>query len=371
MKNLNRSSRVMARALLAAVGVLASSAGLARAFQAPAADVDPPLAKSPPPVSTKGPEGKTITAPVFPADLVIERRHDVAAIQALTAAFVKAYNAGDSAAAARTFAVNARIIDEENQRSEGRDAIAERFARRFAEQPGETMTITPESIRFIGPDTAIEEGTAVIKTPPAPGARASTETTRYTVVYVKFDGAWLHANVRDHVVSPTTASASAVAGDSNYDHLRALEWLVGDWVEEGSDVELTSNFAWADNRNFLIRTFNLKVPGRPLLTGTQRIGWDPSTRRIRSWEFDSDGDFGEGEWSRRGDAEWVVKMSGVRRDGRIATDTRVITRTGTDHATWQALDRTLGGEVQEDTPKFTMVRRAPAPGEAKVKRVTQ
>jgi uncharacterized protein (TIGR02246 family) len=356
---------------LAAVLISVSSTSPALAFQAPAVDVDPPLVKSPPPVSTEGPEGKIVTAPVFPADLAIERRHDVAAIQALTASFVKAYNAGDSAAVARTFAVNARIIDEENQLSEGRAAITERFARRFAEQPGETIAITPESIRFIGPDTAIEEGTAVIKTPPAPGTRASAETTRYTVVYVKFDGAWLHADVRDHVISPTTISASAAAGNSNYDRLRALEWLVGDWVEEGSDVELTSSFAWADNRNYLIRTFNLKVPGRPLLTGTQRIGWDPSTQRIRSWEFDSDGDFGEGDWSRRGDAEWVVKMSGVRRDGRIATDTRVIVRTGTDHLTWQALDRTLGGEVQEDTPKFTMVRRAPAPGEAKIKRVTQ
>jgi len=232
--------------------------------------------------------------------------------------------------------------------------------------------ITPESIRFIGPDTAIEEGTAVIKTPPAPETRATAETTRYTVVYVKFDGAWLHANVRDHAVSPTiTPDVATVADGSNYNHLRPLEWLIGDWVEEGADVELTSSFAWTDNRNFLIRTFTLKVPGRPLLTGTQRIGWDASTQRIRSWEFDSDGDFGEGSWSRRGDSEWVVKMSGVRRDGQIATDTRVIVRTGPDHLTWQALDRTLGGEVQEDTIKFSMVRRAPAPGEAKVKRVTQ
>jgi uncharacterized protein (TIGR02246 family) len=326
-------------------------------------------------VTAAKPGGRVVTAPVVPAALAVERPEDVAALQALTKSFVDAYNAGDSAAVARTFALNARIIDEDNQLSEGRAAIAERFARRFAEHPGEAIAITPESIRFVGPDTAIEEGTAVITTPTPPdsAAEAQTETTRYTVVYVKFDGGWLHANVRDHVTTPATAPT--VAGDptsnSNYDRLRPLEWLIGDWVEEGSDVFLTSSFAWADNRNFLIRTFQLKVPGRPLLTGTQRIGWDPSTQRIRSWEFDSDGDFGEATWSRRGDREWVVKMSGVRRDGRIATDTRVVVRTGADHLTWQAVDRTLGGEVQEDTPKFTMVRRAPVPGEAKAKRVAQ
>ena len=107
------------------------------------------------------------------------------------------------------------------------------------------------------------------------------------------------------------------------------------------------------------------------LTGTQRIGWDPSTRQIRSWEFDSDGSFGEGIWNRRSDESWVIKMSGVRHDGRIASDTRIVTRTGADQLSWRAVDRTLSGAVQEDSPEFAMVRRAPAPGEARIKRATQ
>ncbi len=163
-----------------------------------------------------------MVAPVVPAALAIERPDDVAALQAPTATFIKAYNAGDSAAASRTFALNARIIDEDNQLTEGRAAIAARFARRFTDQPGETIAIVPESIRFIGPDTAIEEGTATIRTPAAEGVPAAAETTRYTVVYVKFDGAWLHANVRDHAISPTVAVTSAATSNSNYDHLLLL-----------------------------------------------------------------------------------------------------------------------------------------------------
>ena len=32
------------------------------------------------------------------------------------------------------------------------------------------------------------------------------------------------------------------------------------------------------------------------MTVTQRIGWDPAAKQIRSWEFDSEGGFGEGTW---------------------------------------------------------------------------
>jgi len=368
MSNQNRFFRILIGTLFVTVGTLASGTGLVLAFQEP-----PGVSSRPIDASNIAPPATVLATPGSPLPvLATERPDDVAAIQGLTASFVQAYNAGDSAAIARLFTENARIIDENNQISEGRAAIATRFAMRFSEHPGESIVVTPETIRFLGPDTAIEEGTASIRSPATEGGKLppEVESTRYTVVYVRRNGGWLHASIRDHIINDAPAGFAA-SGNTNYENLRPLEWLVGDWVEEGSDVMLTSSFAWSDNRNFLIRTFRLQVPGRPLLTGTQRIGWDPSTRQIRSWEFDSDGSFGEGIWSRRGDNEWIAKMSGVRHDGRIASDTRVITRTGVDHLTWRAFDRTLGGEVQEDTPEFVMVRRAPLPGEAKVKRVGQ
>ena len=36
------------------------------------------------------------------------------------------------------------------------------------------------------------------------------------------------------------------------------------------------------------------------LSGTEVIGWDPTSRSIRSWVFDSDGSFGQAVWTRRG-----------------------------------------------------------------------
>ena len=59
-----------------------------------------------------------------------------------------------------------------------------------------------------------------------------------------------------------------------------------------------------------------------MLSGTQRIGWDPLKRQFKTWIFDSEGGHGEGYYTRNGD-QWVVKTEGVR-PGRA-------TRVGHEH----------------------------------------
>ena len=59
------------------------------------------------------------------------------------------------------------------------------------------------------------------------------------------------------------------------------------------------------------------------MTGTQRIGWDPRSEQIKSWEFDSEGGHGESLWARLGN-QWVVKATSVLQDGRTATATHLI-----------------------------------------------
>ena len=55
------------------------------------------------------------------------------------------------------------------------------------------MTVTIESIRFLGPDIAIEKGIAKVK---VPGENAGTGS-RYTVVHAKRDGKWIMVVGRD------------------------------------------------------------------------------------------------------------------------------------------------------------------------------
>ena len=84
--------------------------------------------------------------------------------------------------------------------------------------------------------------------------------------------------------------------------------------------------------------------GKPAMTGQQRIGWDPLARQFRSWVFDSEGGFGEGEFSHDGD-RWLIKAQGVRSDGRPASVTHVITRVNKDMIRWRSVDRAVAGKA--------------------------
>jgi uncharacterized protein (TIGR02246 family) len=270
------------------------------------------------------------------------------AITALVASFTKAFNAGDAAAAAATFAEDALVVDEDGERTEGRAAIRDRLAASFADSPGSTIVIKEDSLRFLGPDTALEEGRTTIT--PA-GAGAVPEVTRFTVIYVKRDGRWLQSAVRDETSRELTP----------HDRLKELEWLVGEWVNESQDAVVHTTCKWADNGNFLTREFTMKTHGQPVLSGTQRIGWDPERGQFKTWIFDTEGGFGEGYWTRNGD-EWVIKAEGVRQDGRHVSVTNILKRLSKDRASWQSVDRTLGGIAMPGIDEFTLVRKPPEAG---------
>ena len=71
------------------------------------------------------------------------------------------------------------------------------------------------------------------------------------------------------------------------------------------------------------------MQGKPVMSGSQRIGWDPVKRQFKSWVFDSEGGFVEAYWTRDGN-QWLVKAEGVGQDGEPASATNIITRLGKD-----------------------------------------
>jgi uncharacterized protein (TIGR02246 family) len=273
---------------------------------------------------------------------------DAKAIAALLASFTKAFNAGDATAAAATYAEDALTIEEKGERTEGRAAIRDRLAASFAENPGSTIAIKEDTLRFLSPDTALEVGRTTI-TPP--GAGGVPEATRYTVVYIKQDGRWLQSVVRDEVAHDLTA----------HDRLKELDWMVGEWINESQDAVVQTTCKWADNGNFLTREFTMKTHGQPVLSGTQRIGWDPVRNQFKTWIFDTEGGFAEGYWTRNGD-EWVIKAEGVQQDGRHTSVTNILKRLGKDRASWQSVDRSLGGVALPGIDEFTLVRKPPEAG---------
>jgi uncharacterized protein (TIGR02246 family) len=276
-----------------------------------------------------------------------EPNQDARAIGDVLGLFIGAYNAKNATALGDLFTRDAEIEDDDGEVTRGRDAIVARFAKMFGDGQSGTLSVTTNSLRFLTKDLAIEEGTALL----SGGGGAPPQTNRYSLIYARQDGRWLHARIRDE--QPDEVSPR--------EQLRQLEWMLGEWVNEGDDGIVKTHCKRSDHGNFLIRGFDVKVEGRISLSGTQRIGWDAQRKQFRMWVFDDRGGFAEGLMSRDGE-RWISRASGVRPDGQPVTVTTVFSPLGKDRILWEILERTVGGEVVPGTDRFYLVRRAPLPG---------
>jgi uncharacterized protein (TIGR02246 family) len=275
----------------------------------------------------------------------VDRSADEAAIRANVGAFVRAYNARDAKAVAALFTPDGQIVDKEDNTSEGRAAIEQTFAELFATAPRKRIEVFVESIRFLGADLAVEMGS----TKETLGPGEEPEYDRYTVLHVKRDGKWQMALARD----------SEGEAPTNNKRLRPLGWLVGEWVDDGGSVVVVSSCRWSKDGNFLLHDFKLQIEGRDAMEVTQRIGWDPLAKRIRSWVFDSEGGYGESTWTRTG-ANWIIKATGVRSDGTTASATNLLVPAGPDAYVWRSTDRVIGNEVVPSI-EVKVIRKPPQP----------
>lgn len=260
-------------------------------------------------------------------------------------AFVEHYNAHNVQSLVSLFAADARMVFRDGSEVNGSEEIKQSFEEAFLETPKTAISVVVDSIRFLTPDVAVEEGA----TTAFPDGETLTARGRYTVLHLKRDGRWQMQSVR--VVEEESLSA--------YGELAPLEWLVGEWIDEGKDEDVHATFKWDENKSFLLEEFQVVRHGEIVLKGSQRIGWDPQTKQIRSWTFDSEGGFGEAVWIPVGD-DWLCKAKAVQSDGTSASATRRLTHAAQDRVIWTSTERVLGNEELSDLA-VTMVRKAPQP----------
>jgi len=282
--------------------------------------------------------------PVTPSALTQPRRSDSkdkAALAKNAEAFIQAFDKGDAKAVAAFWTPDGDYTDQTGKHLKGREAIEKAFQAHFDEHKGLKLRIDSHSLRFVTPDVAIEDGTTAVL--PADGGAPSR--ARYSIVHVKKDGQWLLSSVRDAPFVPP----------GNYEHLRVLEWAVGDWASEEKGAVERLSVAWDDNQNFLHATFSTTIKDDSVGTAHQWIGWDPNAKRIRSWIFDATGGFGEGAWSRDG-KKWIIKTTTVLQDGKKATATNIVTPVDADTLLLQSTDRSVSGEKLPDSKEFKLKR---------------
>lgn len=275
---------------------------------------------------------------------------DIAAIRASVKSYTDAYNKGDAKAVAEHWSETAEWVSPSGQKIKGRASIEKALTAMFAELKGMKVEVAEPTVRLVTPDVAVEEGTVNVVFP-----NDSPATSSYIAIHVKKDGKWKLDSVRE-----TEIPAEALQRDG----LDQLEWLVGEWVDNGPKSTVETNVSWSKNGAFLTAIFRVTASDDDELEGTQVIGWDPVSRSIRSWMFDSDGGFGQGTWKQQGN-RWIVSFSQTLADGRQATSTNIYQMVDENSYLWQSIDRRLDGEALPDIKEVKVVRAAAGKAGAK------
>jgi uncharacterized protein (TIGR02246 family) len=282
-----------------------------------------------------------ITSPLAQA----EEDKDTKIIQASDEKLVAAFNAGKGDELASLFLPEGELIDEHGTIYQGRKEIGELLKNFFTKFPGAKLTIEVDSIRVIGP-VAIEEGTRYTTTKDD-GERS---LVRYTAVRTKVGNEWPIVSIRD---------ASDDDPPTPNELLQPLAWLVGDWVNEGSDAAVKISYKWSEDKNFLLGDFDIKRGGEVIMKSTQRIGWDPLTGKVRSWMFDADGGYADATWTLVEDA-WVIKSNAVTPEGDTGSATVTLRPKDKDRFVMQGTER-IAGDERIDNFEMTIVKPPPTP----------
>jgi hypothetical protein len=164
-------------------------------------------------------------------------------------------------------------------------------------------------------------------------------------------------------------AASMVVGQagapSNYEHLKSIEWVIGEieWegeadegipgvCEKGDKLLGWAEHEWILGKNAIAVKISIKTADRRIevLSHQGIIGWDAGEGKIVSCGFNSLGWHGMSTWIHEGD-KWLLKGKGVKADGKRTASTLIVSEISDESFTIQGVDRTEGDEkLQDDTP---------------------
>jgi uncharacterized protein (TIGR02246 family) len=291
-----------------------------------------------------------LVSPTSAAEPAVGRAADEAAIRAASQAYVAALAKGDAAALAAAWTPDGDIVDAAGNVLPGRATMSLEKAT-GSDRP--QITIHETKLRFLAADAAIEDG--VVEIVPQTGGPLNG---RFSATWVRHEGVWKLAALREARGTELTGPAA----------LADLEWMVGEWrvIDEHPAADHTAgeplievSTKWNETKTFLNRVMTIThSKDAPPLRITQRIGWDPLSRSIRSWVFGSDGSYGEATWNRDGQS-WVAEARAVMPDGRQTSSLNIYSYDGKDRCAWRSVPTHIGGE---HVPRvdLTMIRQEAA-----------
>ncbi|MCP4508637.1 MAG: nuclear transport factor 2 family protein [Fuerstiella sp.] len=276
-------------------------------------------------------------------DVVPDNEKAAAEVSAAINSYIAVFNERDVAGLVSHWSPQGVYISRDTgERVIGREALTAEFTTMFKGEDVPKLAGTTESIELISPNVALERGTATVTRGDADVVQSS-----YSIVYVKSGKKWLIDRVTDEEI---------VVQHSNYQHLKDLEWLMGEWVDEDGGTTIEVACRWTRNQNYISRTYTVFSQGGVGSTGLQIIGWDPQAKQIRSWLFDSDGGFIKGTWAKRDD-RWVVQAVATLPDGGSGSFTSIFRPTEDGAYTWEKINRVLDGQILPNVDEIVVRRK--------------
>jgi uncharacterized protein (TIGR02246 family) len=267
------------------------------------------------------------------------RPADQEAVRAAVKDFIKMFEKGDAKGLAALFTEEGEYVSNDGATLRGRAAMEDGYAQFFKKNPDRKLGVNVDSVRFVSQDNAVVEGTARSY---QAGKAGEPTLSRISALYAREKGAWRLALLREWPDEGTT--------------LADVDWLIGTWESKSDKADVRTTYEWEDGKKFIRARFTImqKDVAEPL-SGTQLIGRDPRTGQLHSWLFESDGGFGEGDWTWDGKA-WTIDATGVEPDGDEVTATNLLTPLGKDAFTWQSTNQTADGEDVADIAPVKIAR---------------
>lgn len=248
--------------------------------------------------------------------------------------------AADKAAA--LFADDVNFIDQTGNKLHGRQTLQDRFDALFKQETVPAITVHPEEIKLPANNVAVVIGVV--------GRRQSgtdLPSTRFSMVLLKSDAGWKISEFTETLLQDAQGGA----------HLQQLSWLIGNWHVNNAAVNTNLNVEWAPGKKFI---FSKCVVNRTTKTSdvdTQIIGWDPRSKSIVSWHFDTNGGFGTGVWTNDSQRnEWNVAVQATGADGSTTRATNVFSLKKADQFEWKSIGRSLDDVAVGDTEPLTLQR---------------
>jgi uncharacterized protein (TIGR02246 family) len=143
---------------------------------------------------------------------------DLAAIRQTATSYLTAFDGGDAKGVATHWTEDGEYVDQTGLAFQGREVIEKAFEEFFSKNKGAKLRLHIEALHLPEENLAVEIGDSAITDA---GGKAG-DRARYKAVHVKQDGKWKLLSVHEGPPLPP----------SNHQHLKDLEWMIGNWVDE-------------------------------------------------------------------------------------------------------------------------------------------